>query len=400
MKKSYSSKDTPKTFPDIELASQYKKITKLLRVLKGEFLRLAVVEAEGILPLSLMTTDEMSELNGKSGLTEIIFHGHKCSCSFTPIGGERISWCNDDADCPGKYESLLFYTWDYTTGYALNRDEQYSHANWYVSDPADASLLEYIAKKIDKLLLPLLDCKGLIFTNAKISSSIRPLELPMWKPGRFEWSFIQHLDEAIKTCETMIATQKLPAQSKPAETEQKTKPDKAPLLESIRKAYQNLERATGADVNLDGVLFDESVYAEAAVIDYLTERFGEQDDEHVFWPSDWGECPEAFELYKEKIREFRLHKTKSSLKKVESIAEQQETETKDIITADANIPAERRTTPLSLERMARYWGGEMTAKKLKAMIESGRLKAIQLNRQTFVFDTKYLPAEVINKVKS
>jgi hypothetical protein len=42
----------------------------------------------------------------------------------------------------------------------------------------------------------------------------------------------------------------------------------------------------------------------------------------------------------------------------------------------------------------------MTAKKLKAMIESGRLKAIQLNRQTFVFDTKYLPAEVINKVKS
>jgi hypothetical protein len=222
----------------------------------------------------------------------------------------------------------------------------------------------------------------------------------MWKPGRFEWSFIQHLDEAIKTCETMIATQKLPAQSKPAETEQKTKPDKAPLLESIRKAYQNLERATGADVNLDGVLFDESVYAEAAVIDYLTERFGEQDDEHVFWPSDWGECPEAFELYKEKIREFRLHKTKSSLKKVESIAEQQETETKDIITADANIPAERRTTPLSLERMARYWGGEMTAKKLKAMIESGRLKAIQLNRQTFVFDTKYLPAEVINKVKS
>jgi len=70
------------------------------------------------------------------------------------------------------------------------------------------------------------------------------------------------------------------------------------------------------------------------------------------------------------------------------------------VAPDTEIPAERRTTPLSLERMAQYWGGEMTAKKLKAMIESGRLKAIQLNRQTFVFDTKYLPAEVINKVKS
>jgi len=63
------------------------------------------------------------------------------------------------------------------------------------------------------------------------------------------------------------------------------------------------------------------------------------------------------------------------------------------------IPPERRSTPLSLTRMAQYWGGEMTTKKLRAMIDKDTLKVIPLSRQMFIFDTKYLPAEVISKVK-
>ncbi len=63
------------------------------------------------------------------------------------------------------------------------------------------------------------------------------------------------------------------------------------------------------------------------------------------------------------------------------------------------IPPERRSAPLSLNRMAQYWGGDMTAKKLRSMIDSKSLKAYRMNRQTFIFDTEYLPAEVIARVK-
>lgn len=106
------------------------------------------------------------------------------------------------------------------------------------------------------------------------------------------------------------------------ETKQNIAPAQEALLESIRRAYQSLERATESDVNLDGVTFNESLYAEAGVIDYLTGRFGEQDDALGNWPRDWHECPEAFELWKAKINEFRQRKAKASLEKAESIAEQ------------------------------------------------------------------------------
>jgi hypothetical protein len=66
---------------------------------------------------------------------------------------------------------------------------------------------------------------------------------------------------------------------------------------------------------------------------------------------------------------------------------------------DTDIPPERRSAPLSLTRMAQYWGGDMTPKKLRSMIASESLKVIEINRQTFIFDTKYLPADVINKAK-
>ncbi|MHC4068755.1 MAG: hypothetical protein ACYSR8_04145 [Planctomycetota bacterium] len=76
-----------------------------------------------------------------------------------------------------------------------------------------------------------------------------------------------------------------------------------------------------------------------------------------------------------------------------------EQETAPARESSEEIPPERKSAPLSLSRMAQYWGGEMTSKKLRAMIESGSLKVIKINRQTFIFDTEYLPAEVIRKVK-
>jgi hypothetical protein len=63
------------------------------------------------------------------------------------------------------------------------------------------------------------------------------------------------------------------------------------------------------------------------------------------------------------------------------------------------IPQERKSPPLSLSRMAEYWGGEMTATKLKSLIARGNIKAIQLNRQTYIFDTEHLPATAIVKIK-
>ncbi|MBA7663220.1 hypothetical protein ES703_71259 [subsurface metagenome] len=63
------------------------------------------------------------------------------------------------------------------------------------------------------------------------------------------------------------------------------------------------------------------------------------------------------------------------------------------------IPPERKSAPLSLTQMATHWGGQMTAKKLRAMIDAGTLRVEQINRQTFVFDTDKLPDYVVNKVR-
>ena len=64
-----------------------------------------------------------------------------------------------------------------------------------------------------------------------------------------------------------------------------------------------------------------------------------------------------------------------------------------------DIPPERKSTPLNLIRMAQYWGGDMTVKKIRSMINGGQLRVIKINRQSFIFDTKLLPKHVIEKVK-
>jgi len=111
-----------------------------------------------------------------------------------------------------------------------------------------------------------------------------------------------------------------------AETGQKIEPGKEYLLESIRKAYEEVEKLTEVDVNFDKTSDDEINFAEAAVIEYLTKRFGEQDDSLGNWPRDWHECPEAFELYKAKIKEYCASKAKASLEEAKRMAEAQPTQ--------------------------------------------------------------------------
>ncbi len=66
---------------------------------------------------------------------------------------------------------------------------------------------------------------------------------------------------------------------------------------------------------------------------------------------------------------------------------------------EKEIPCEQRTPPLSLSRMAQYWGGDMTAKKVRSMVDKGLLRVIQINRQTYIFDTSLLPKHVLEKVR-
>jgi hypothetical protein len=180
------------------------------------------------------------------------------------------------------------------------------------------------------------------------------------------------------------------------------------LLESIRTAARDLEKATEPELDLGSLSNNETAYADAVVIEYLTDRFGEQDDALGNWPADWYECPEAFELWKSTIKKYRRHKAKASFDKVEIAAEQVvaekgttagESEMAPHDESREDIAADRRSVPLSLTRMAQYWGGEMTPKKLRALIDRGTLPVMQLSRQTYIFDTKYLPSHVIEKVK-
>lgn len=95
------------------------------------------------------------------------------------------------------------------------------------------------------------------------------------------------------------------------------------LLESIHSAKGALEKAVSPELDLNSLSEVEMAFSDAAVIKYLTERFGEQDDGLGNWPRDWHECPEAFDLWKEKIRECLASQAKGSLETVASMAQEQ-----------------------------------------------------------------------------
>ncbi|MFC1738561.1 hypothetical protein ACFL1G_05880 [Planctomycetota bacterium] len=104
----------------------------------------------------------------------------------------------------------------------------------------------------------------------------------------------------------------------------------------------------------------------------------------------------------ERVRWSYIMELDEVIKQVENASKQNKEEQEPITIkepTDISIPSERRSAPLSLARMAQYWGGEITAKKLRTMINNDRLQVYKINRQTFIFDIKFLPEHVITKVK-
>jgi hypothetical protein len=83
------------------------------------------------------------------------------------------------------------------------------------------------------------------------------------------------------------------------------------LVRSIQEAQSHVNRA--ADPQWTDFAEDELAYAEAAVLEYLVKRFGEQDDAKANWPGDWHECPEAYELWKAKIAQFNAKRASALL---------------------------------------------------------------------------------------
>ena len=96
---------------------------------------------------------------------------------------------------------------------------------------------------------------------------------------------------------------------------------RSPLLESICNAYAAVEKTAESHLNIDNLSETEMGFADSVVIDYLTERFGEQDDALGNWPRDWHECPEAFELWEKTIQELRVSEAMESLDQLKGVAE-------------------------------------------------------------------------------
>jgi len=87
------------------------------------------------------------------------------------------------------------------------------------------------------------------------------------------------------------------------------------------------------------------------------------------------------------------------IKKAESLSLSAAKKKQEEPPASARIPPKYRSAPLSLTRMADLWGGDMTAKKLSAMVKNQRIHVKEINRQTFVFDTRDLPGYVCEAMR-
>lgn len=96
---------------------------------------------------------------------------------------------------------------------------------------------------------------------------------------------------------------------------------KVQLLEDIRQVQISMEKLGQSDVGFDNISREESIYAEAMVVEYLKERYGEQDDTLGNWPTDWHECPKAYYLYMEKVKEFRTAKAKANIDRFKDLVE-------------------------------------------------------------------------------
>lgn len=63
------------------------------------------------------------------------------------------------------------------------------------------------------------------------------------------------------------------------------------------------------------------------------------------------------------------------------------------------IAPDYQTPPVTLLRMAALMGGDMTRHKLRMMINRGTYSAIQLNRQSWIFNTQQLPQRIVKEIR-
>lgn len=204
-----------------ELSHRFYKSIELLKEFRSTFLRWAVVESEGKLP-SVFLSEDCAELEGATGILEVVFHGKKFSCIFKPqFEVEELRWTSPDEEeyDLSEYERLLFSIWDYGTGHSLERNE-HSTAVWYIDDQATADRLEDIAERVSETLNTITKPKSLAWTAASTIATVKNLK-PKWKPGRINWFYIRTLDEHLHDLESTLNRL-----SVSTETEQKPTPTK------------------------------------------------------------------------------------------------------------------------------------------------------------------------------
>ena len=136
-----------------------------------------------------------------------------------------------------------------------------------------------------------------------------------------------------------------------------------PLLESIYKAYAAVEKLAESPLDIDNLSEAEMGFADSVVIDYLTERFGEQDDALGNWPRDWHECPEAFELWKKQIEKLRVSEAMESLDQLKGVTEaKQETRNNGDENPTSPDPKKQKAIPKDKEDLAETGQGNKDAK--------------------------------------
>ena len=65
----------------------------------------------------------------------------------------------------------------------------------------------------------------------------------------------------------------------------------------------------------------------------------------------------------------------------------------------SGIPPNHQTPPVTLKQVAEAIGGDVTRHKLRKMIDIGAYHAIQINRQTWIFDTRQLAERIVERLR-
>ncbi len=190
---------------DYELSHRLSKSLELLKEFRSEFMHWATVESEGKFPSAFLEFD-IEELEGATGILQLNSHPRtgKISCRFKPqSGGEELSWTHYETSYDlSEYERLLFSTWSYDTGSALDRNE-WSEAVWYIDDQAIADRLEDIAERVSAILNTITEPFGLAVTAVGTIKTVKNYK-PKWKPGRIDWSYIKKLDGRLRDLELTL----------------------------------------------------------------------------------------------------------------------------------------------------------------------------------------------------